>query len=189
MISNGRYTNKRKICKMEENKENQLDNPQNLSNTEESKKLLDQPPKIIVMEKDIKEDEDVSDDQSKTFDDILVHLGEFGRYQKIVYFLLFLPTIFSAMHKMAWVFLGAKVNHRCRLPFEATEEIVDADNTIFYNSSTNLKEFYKWDEDNDRFHQCSWIDKNKNEQSCNNGWIYDRTTFGSSAVMEWNLVN
>jgi hypothetical protein len=31
---------------------------------------------------------------------------------------LFLPTIFSAMHKLAWVFLGAKVAHRCRLPNE-----------------------------------------------------------------------
>ena len=28
----------------------------------------------------------------KSFDDVLVSLGEFGRYQKRVYFLLFLPT-------------------------------------------------------------------------------------------------
>ena len=92
------------------------------------------------------------------------------------------------MHKMAWVFLGAKVNHRCRLPFETSEDIDDT-NDILYNSSTNLKGFYKWDEDNDRFHQCSWVDKDRNVRPCSDGWIYDRTTFGSSAVMEWNLVN
>ena len=49
------------------------------------------------------------------FDDVLKELGEFGPYQRKIYFLLFLPTIFSAMHKLAWVFLGAKVGHRCRL--------------------------------------------------------------------------
>ena len=37
-----------------------------------------------------------------TFDDILAEVGGFGRYQKITYFLLFLPTIFSAMQKQSW---------------------------------------------------------------------------------------
>ena len=49
------------------------------------------------------------------FDDVLKELGQFGPYQRKIYFLLFMPTIFSAMHKLAWVFLGAKVGHRCRL--------------------------------------------------------------------------
>ena len=52
------------------------------------------------------------------FDDVLKEVGEFGLYQRKIYFILFLPTIFSAMHKLAWVFLGAKVNHRCRLEGE-----------------------------------------------------------------------
>ena len=39
----------------------------------------------------------VSKDEAKkvSFDDVLVDLGEFGKYQKLTYFLLFLPTIFS----------------------------------------------------------------------------------------------
>ena len=36
------------------------------------------------------------------FDEILADLGDFGRYQKLSYFLLFLPTIFSAMQKQSW---------------------------------------------------------------------------------------
>ena len=36
------------------------------------------------------------------FDEILEDLGDFGRYQKLTYFLLFLPTIFSAMQKQSW---------------------------------------------------------------------------------------
>ena len=36
------------------------------------------------------------------FDEILNDLGDFGKYQKLAYFLLFLPTIFSAMQKQSW---------------------------------------------------------------------------------------
>jgi len=46
------------------------------------------------------------------FDSVLPLIGEFGRYQKRIYFLLCLPVISCALHKLAWVFLGAKVNHR-----------------------------------------------------------------------------
>lgn len=171
------------------NKDNRQDNPANESNctSEEADKLIKQLPKNDDSENDIKVEE-MTSDEPKTFDDVLIHLGEFGRYQKIIYFLLFMPTIFSAMHKMSWVFLGAKVNHRCRLPFESVDDNSN-NNQILYHSSTNLSDYYKWDEDNNRFDQCSWIDENKNELPCDNGWIYDRTTFGSSAVMEWNLVS
>ena len=132
-------------------------------------------------------------EKPKTFDDILIQLGEFGRYQRNVYFLLFLPTIFSAMHKMAWVFLGARVNHRCRLPFEANEAEGTTASTINmelkYQSDSNLSTYYKWDTQNDRFEQCSRLDEQQNEIPCDHGWVYDRTMFGSSAVMEWNLVS
>ena len=134
------------------------------------------------------EQSNIGSNEAKTFDDILVKLGEFGKYQKIIYFVLFLPTIFSAMHKMAWVFLGAKVNHRCRLPFEVLENSKSTE-LYDYNSKANLSNYYTWDDDNTRFDQCSWINTDNKESQCNNGWIYDRTTFGSSAVMEWNLVS
>ena len=169
------------------NKDEQIDNAQNEPDSipKEVDNLLNALPKNDNIEK-ISKEEDMTSDKPKTFDDILVHLGEFGRYQKIVYFLLFMPTIFSAMHKMAWVFLGAKVNHRCRLP---SESIVHPDfTTLPYQSKVNISNRFTWDEDNNRFDQCSWIDDNKKELPCDNGWIYDRTTFGSSAVMEWNLV-
>ena len=168
-------------------KDDQEDNPQNEPNcnAKEADMLLKALPKVDDIEK-VSKEEDMSSDKPKTLDDILVQLGEFGRYQKIVYFLLFMPTIFSSMHKMAWVFLGAKVSHRCRLPFESVEN--PNSTTLPYHSTVNLSHLYTWDDDNNRFDQCSWIDDNKNDLPCDSGWIYDRTTFGSSAVMEWNLV-
>lgn len=46
------------------------------------------------------------------YDHVLEKLGEFGRYQQRIYILLCLPAISCAFHKLAWVFLGAKADHR-----------------------------------------------------------------------------
>lgn len=46
------------------------------------------------------------------FDDVFVHLGDFGRYQKRVYFLLCLTVVVVAFHKLAGVFLEPDVAYR-----------------------------------------------------------------------------
>ena len=116
-----------------------------------------------------------------SFDDILVDLGDFGRYQKMIYFLLFLPTIFSAMQKQSWVFLGAKAPHRCNLPEEPR-------NTTFLNPEVNLTERIPWNDMDGRLSSCRMYGEARAEVPCDEGWVFDRSTFGSSAVMEWQLV-
>ena len=69
---------------------------------------------MLITQEEVKEEEDM-EREDKTllvgdhlqvkkvkFDEILEDLGDFGRYQKLAYFLLFLPTIFSAMQKQSW---------------------------------------------------------------------------------------
>ena len=120
-------------------------------------------------------------DNGITFDDILIKLGQFGRYQRRVYFLLFIPTIFSAMHKLSWVFLGATPLHRCQLPFEEN------------NATTyDIWEMKNWIPTNkdDEYDQCErYVDPSDHTTKvpCES-WVYDKSTFGSSAVMDWNLV-
>lgn len=46
------------------------------------------------------------------YDDVILRMGEFGRYQRRVYLLLCLPAISCAFHKLAGVFLGAKMDSR-----------------------------------------------------------------------------
>jgi len=116
-----------------------------------------------------------------SFDDILCDLGDFGKYQKTTYFLLFIPTIFSAMQKQAWVFLGAKAPHRCKLPEEFP-------NSSYNNPSLNLSSRIPWNSLDSRLSSCRYWGEGEGEVECDQGWIYDRTTFGSSAVMEWDLV-
>uniref|UniRef100_A0AC35F232 Uncharacterized protein n=1 Tax=Panagrolaimus sp. PS1159 TaxID=55785 RepID=A0AC35F232_9BILA len=55
------------------------------------------------------------------FDDIVTqYLGEFGRYQKIQFFLVVIPTIFCAFHSLSWTFTAPNIAHRCRLESEQT---------------------------------------------------------------------
>lgn len=60
----------------------------------------------------------------RTFDDVLTEVGEFGRFQKLLLILLLVPNMFSAVNKLAWAFLGAEPDHRCRLPDEINQTIV-----------------------------------------------------------------
>lgn len=44
------------------------------------------------------------------------HIGEFGRYQKLIYLLVCLPAIFTAIFSLASVFTAATPLHRCKVP-------------------------------------------------------------------------
>ena len=72
----------------------------------ENSDKIDSNPKEDTGQDENKEMLEKPDEKKVTFDDVLKQIGQFGRYQKRIYFLLFLPTIFCAMHKLAWVFLG-----------------------------------------------------------------------------------
>ncbi len=50
-----------------------------------------------------------------TFDSVLKVLGEFGRYQRLQYFLYSVPFVFTSMQLVGWVFVGAKLPHRSGL--------------------------------------------------------------------------
>ncbi|XP_067619680.1 organic cation transporter protein-like [Eurosta solidaginis] len=52
------------------------------------------------------------------YDDVIIQLGDFGKYQRLIFFLLCLTAISCAFHKMSRAFIFAKPNFRCQLPFE-----------------------------------------------------------------------
>lgn len=47
-----------------------------------------------------------------TYDDLLHKIGDFGTYQKRIYFMLCLTGISCAFHKLGGVFILAKTDHR-----------------------------------------------------------------------------
>ncbi|KAF1763366.1 hypothetical protein GCK72_011632 [Caenorhabditis remanei] len=57
------------------------------------------------------------------FDDFLfTYLGEMGKYQKIQFLLVCLPTIVVSMHALSWTFASVDTPYRCRLPSDLPEK-------------------------------------------------------------------
>nr|AFY98627.1 organic cation transporter [Drosophila melanogaster] len=121
------------------------------------------------------------------YDDVITHLGEFGPYQKRIYYLLCLPAIVCAFHKLAGVFLLAKPDFRCALPYE---------NGSIYELSPHL-----WNLSYPENERCSYYDvdyteeylngsipRSSNETKTCSSYVYDRSKYLNSAVTEWNLV-
>ncbi|KAK6633937.1 hypothetical protein RUM44_004544 [Polyplax serrata] len=126
------------------------------------------------------------------YDDVLLHLGEFGRYQKRIYLLLCFTVIPCAFHKLAGVFLGAKSNHRCELPFES-------DNATYQLPVHIQNMSYPWDDFSKTWSMCKMYDANytedyfkgnvpaNNTKECDK-WIFDKSKYKSSSVIEFLLV-
>ncbi|KAH8373945.1 organic cation transporter protein [Drosophila serrata] len=55
------------------------------------------------------------DSEDVTLDAILKHLGQFGRFQLIIFLLICLPMMFHAMFSVTYVFTAATVAHRCNI--------------------------------------------------------------------------
>ena len=80
---------------------------------DEKTPLLSNSSAVIIQEEVLRQEMEEEEEEEKMlldgdqmrkvkFDEILEDLGDFGKYQKLAYFLLFLPTIFSAMQKQSW---------------------------------------------------------------------------------------
>ncbi|KAJ8314779.1 hypothetical protein KUTeg_006929 [Tegillarca granosa] len=112
-----------------------------------------------------------------TYDDILIHLGEFGKYQKILYGLVSIPAIFVAMFALSSVFLFGKQDFRCRFSEQKNDTFDDEYNhTDLFQTSLN-------ESIDKKEPKCVFIE-NVTEISCPK-WIYDKTIFTSTV----NLLN
>ncbi|XP_037945827.1 organic cation transporter protein-like [Teleopsis dalmanni] len=129
------------------------------------------------------------------YDEVIGYLGDFGRYQKQIYFLLCLPAISCAFHKLAGVFLLAKPDFRCVLPFEHEQN-------VSYELPAHIwKLSYPPTELGDKFKTCEYYNANYTFDYLNgstpnsaNGtaqcsaYVYDKSQYENSAVTEWNMV-
>ncbi|XP_017840801.2 organic cation transporter protein [Drosophila busckii] len=55
------------------------------------------------------------DPQDHTLDAILKHIGQFGRFQLMIFMLICLPMMFHAMFSVTYVFTAGTVVHRCNI--------------------------------------------------------------------------
>lgn len=75
------------------------------------------------------------------FDELLfTHLGEMGRYQKIQFLLVCLPTIITAMHALSWTFAGVPVASRSPFPsLSHSPDVVSPTNRLSHHSGPLLR--------------------------------------------------
>lgn len=126
------------------------------------------------------------------YEDLFTYVGDFGRYQKRIYFLLCLTAITCGFHKLAGPFLMAVPDHRCRLPFETV-------NATFHDTQANSSMFFPIDTLSRKPSKCDRFDVNFTDEyislekpaatyvPCTN-FVYDYTKYKSSTVIEWTMV-
>ncbi|XP_034487003.1 organic cation transporter-like protein [Drosophila innubila] len=120
------------------------------------------------------------------YDEVIVQLGDFGRYQKIIYLLIALTSIPVAFHKLAGVFLLAKPDFRCALPSDPANASYDLPSQLkelAYPSEKHTCEYYQLAVDvNGSYYRTS------NETQRCSRYIFDQSTYLNSAVTEFELV-
>ncbi|XDV34892.1 hypothetical protein PO909_004988 [Leuciscus waleckii] len=116
------------------------------------------------------------------FDQLLVTVGGFGKYQKLLYVWICLPQIFLAFHMMASVFTGATPPHYCRGSRRDEDWSLTASNLSNVNMSISLLPGHA--------DSCTVVSgQNRSARSrCETGWVYNHEVFHSTTVSEWDLV-
>lgn len=128
-----------------------------------------------------------------TYDDLVLHIKDFGRYQRRIYLLLCLPIITCAFHFMSGVFLAASTNYRCLQPNE------NPLNATYLLSPHLMALISSWDlSSKSKSPRCDKYDLNfidqYNEGSKNDtlaipiakcdSFVYDKSTYKLTTTME-----
>ncbi|XP_048216191.1 solute carrier family 22 member 20-like [Perognathus longimembris pacificus] len=127
------------------------------------------------------------------FTDLLDALGGVGCFQLVYTALLLLPCALLACHTFLQNFTAAAPPHHCQRPPNRTEAATNA-------SAAWLRVTVPLDRHGvpapcERFREPQWALLSPNTsvrgaatEPCEDGWVFDRSVFPSTIVMEWELV-
>ncbi|KAM3929224.1 solute carrier family 22 member 13-like [Leptodactylus fuscus] len=126
------------------------------------------------------------------FGEILKHVGEFGRFQKCLVFMLCFLSFFNAFHMFGQVFMGISVPHHCN-----TSWILEKNPNLTEDVQLNLTIPRNVHGDYEQCLMYSPVDWDiesikryglNRTQDCQDGWVYDTSQQKSTLVIEYNLV-
>lgn len=132
------------------------------------------------------------------YDGILQKIGEFGKYQKLVFLCLCLATIPGAFNNLTIVFLAAVPNHSCANPstsqlhldeatlLNLTTPTEEKDGEIVYSKCKSYdRDYSNWTLDNvTDILSLEANDRTTSVKDCDHGWVYDTSTYTSTIVTE-----
>ncbi|XP_038223526.1 beta-alanine transporter [Zerene cesonia] len=134
------------------------------------------------------------------FDAILQDVGEFGRYQKLVIYLVLLPAVIPCgFHAYAQLFMAGDVKHWCRVPelegydVELVKNLsipLELRNGVLEYSQCNMYDLNYTDILNQytTLEEAAVSEGTADIVPCRNGWMYENVVYQSTVVTEWNLV-
>ncbi|XP_035179019.1 solute carrier family 22 member 7 [Oxyura jamaicensis] len=128
------------------------------------------------------------------FEDLLLEIGGFGRFQILILFVLCLARINLPMHFLLHSFLAATPSHHCAIPHQeefvnlTMEEILlisiprEPDGTFRSCEMFSQPQFHLLLNSSLQPENDSII------QNCQHGWVYDHSQFTSTISTQWDLV-
>ncbi|XP_037794722.1 organic cation transporter protein-like isoform X2 [Penaeus monodon] len=170
---------------------------------EENVELMDKNLNGYATEKKMHEEKHLEELQgsSEVFEVIMRHVGSFGKWQWIMFFVTSFCGVFTAFHNLAAVFLAANPDHWCHV----TE--LDGLQTDYDIRNVSIP-WIKGKDGETKYSKCSYYDRdwpsliasgvlygstppdlplNETTAACDK-WTYDHSIYESTVVEEWDLV-
>lgn len=114
-------------------------------------------------------------------EELMSHLGEFGKYQARQFSLHILGALLAGLHMLSLLTVAAVPPHQCNIP---TENLSSSLTSYSFNiSGSNASADYL----PRAIDSCHYLDLNNVTRECDS-WTYNTTYFQSSRGMEWNFV-
>ncbi|XP_077138009.1 solute carrier family 22 member 7 isoform X2 [Ranitomeya variabilis] len=128
-----------------------------------------------------------------SFDDLLHEAGGFGRFQVLTLLILCISRIILPLHFLQHIFISAVPPHHCTVPDHRNSGNLSQEDLLLLNIPQ---------EDDGSFSSCQMFSKPQPHQNtsqdmmangswlqrCDQGWEYERSTFSSTTVTQWDLV-
>lgn len=114
----------------------------------------------------------------KDLEELMSHLGEFGKYQSGQFCLHLLGALLAGLHMLSLLTVAAVPPHHCNVP-NLTAWTSDSPESSDWNVSSEYLPR--------AIDSCHYLDVDNVTRECDS-WTYDTTYFQSSRGMEWNFV-
>lgn len=114
----------------------------------------------------------------RNLEELMSHLGEFGKYQCWQFSLHILGALTAGLHMLTLLTVAAVPPHKCNIP--GSLESLNA-SSAEWNASLLLEGLPR------AVDSCHYLDANNTIRNCDS-WTYDTQHFQSSRGMEWDFV-
>ena len=113
-----------------------------------------------------------------TFDNVLSEINDFGKYQKLRYFLLCIASLLPPLVTYIHSFTSPNADHRCKNPYDPSDSF-EKHSFINFTNITSL--------DKCQIEFSGIKDNSSIVETCNE-WVFDKTYYHTTLTEDWSMV-